>query len=235
MMEIVKIILTSLGSIVAIFILSKFMGYRQMSQLSMFDYINGITIGSITAEMATALEEFYKPLTAMIVYTIIVILISEINEKSVFLRRYITGKPIVLLNNGKLYFKNLKHSRIDLDEFLVRCRNSGYFDISKIQTAILESNGKISFLPLSTERPATPKDLNLNPTQDTMVANVIMDGQVLKKNLKHTGNDEKWLNNQLHVYGVSSVSEVFLATCDNNNKLNVYIKIKEPMSKDIFE
>lgn len=235
MMEIIKIIITSLGSIVTLFILTKVMGYRQMSQLSMFDYINGITIGSITAEMATSLEDFTKPLTAMIVYTIVVVLISELNEKSMFFRRIITGKPIILLNNGKLYYKNFKHARIDLDEFLVRCRNDGYFDVSKLQTAILESNGKISFLPLSAERPASPNDLNLNPGPDTMVANVIMDGKVLKMNLKHTGNDEKWLNNQLNIYGVSSVSDVFLATCDNNNKLSVYIKIKEPMKEDIFE
>lgn len=235
MMEIIKIIITSFSSIVVLFILSKFMGYRQMSQLSMFDYINGITIGSIAAEMATSLEEFAKPLTAMIVYTIVVILISEINEKSAFLRRYISGKPIILLNNGKLYYKNLKHARIDLDEFLTRCRNSGYFDVSKIQTAILESNGKISFLPISTDRPVTPQDLNLSPMQDNMVANVIMDGKIHRKNLKHTGNDEKWLNSQLHIYGVSNPSEVFLATCDANNKLSVYIKIKEPMKDDIFE
>lgn len=234
-MEILQICLISLGSIVVLFILTKIMGYRQMSQLSMFDYINGITIGSITAEMATSLEDFRKPLTAMIIYTLVVVLISKINEKSITLRRIITGKPIILLDNGKLYFKNLKHARIDLGEFMVRCRNSGYFDISKIQTAILEANGKISFLPLATERPTTPKDLNLNPEQDTMVANVIMDGEIQKENLKHTGNDETWLNHQLHAHGISKISEVFLATCDNKNKLNVYVKIKEPFTKDMLE
>ena len=67
-----------------------------------------------------------------------------------------------------------------------------------------------------------------------MVANVIMDGEILMKNLKHMGKEEKWLISQLHSYGVSNVSDVFLATCDNNNKLNVYIKIKEPMKKDIL-
>lgn len=234
MMEIIRIIATSLGSLIVLFILTKFMGYRQISQLSMFDYINGITIGSIAAEMATDLEHFTQPLTAMIVYTLVVVLTSKVNEKSLVLRRLITGSPIILLDNGKIYYRNLKRARLDLDEFLIRCRNSGYFDVSKIQTAILESNGKISFLPVSAERPATPKDLNLSPVQDTMVANVIMDGEILMKNLKHMGKEEKWLISQLHSYGVSNVSDVFLATCDNNNKLNVYIKIKEPMKKDIL-
>lgn len=234
MMDIIHVILTSLGSLIVLFILTKFMGYRQISQLSMFDYINGITIGSIAAEMATSLENFTKPLTAMIVYTIVVVLTSKINEKSLVLRRFMTGNPIILLDNGQIYFDNLKRARLDLDEFLIRCRNSGYFDISKIQTAILESNGKVSILPISTDRPATPKDLNLTPAQETMVANVIMDGEILKKNLQHTGNDEKWLNSQLQSYGVSNISDVFLATCDANNKLNVYIKIEGPMKKDLF-
>ena len=234
MMDIIHIILTSLGSLIVLFILTKFMGYRQISQLSMFDYINGITIGSIAAEMATSLENFTEPLIAMIVYTIVVVLTSKINEKSLVLRRFITGNPIILLDNGQIYFDNLKRARLDLDEFLIRCRNSGYFDISKIQTAILESNGKVSILPVSADRPATPRDMNLIPAQETMVANVIMDGEILKKNLQHTGNDEKWLNNQLKSYGVSNISDVFLATCDSNNKLNVYIKIEGPMKKDLL-
>ena len=101
MMEIIRIIATSLGSLIVLFILTKFMGYRQISQLSMFDYINGITIGSIAAEMATDLEHFTQPLTAMIVYTLVVVLTSKVNEKSLVLRRLITGSPIILLDNGK--------------------------------------------------------------------------------------------------------------------------------------
>ena len=234
--ELGYIIIVSIGSMVALFILTKLMGYREMSQLSMFDYVTGITIGSIAAEMATSLEgDFLKPLTAMIVYTLIVIAISFINSKSIKIRRVINGTPIILLNDDKLYFENLKRAKIDLAEFLLRCRNSGYFDVSKIQTAILESNGKISFLPKEEERPATPRDFNMKPKQETMTASVIMEGKVLKQNLRHAGKNETWLKNQLKVYGINEVSEVFLATCDNQNKLSVYIKIQEKMKLDIVE
>ena len=86
----------------------RLMGYRQMSQLSMFDYINGITIGSIAAEMATSLEDsVMPPVVAMIVYALVAILLSTLSEKSIILRRFIVGKSIILLNNGKLYYKNL--------------------------------------------------------------------------------------------------------------------------------
>lgn len=235
-MEILYIILTSLGSIVVLFVLTKLMGCRELSQLNMFDYVSGITIGSIAAEMATSLEgDFVKPLAAMIVYAVVVFLISIVNNKSIKIRRILNGTPTLLLNNDELYYRNLRKAKMDLGEFLASCRNSGYFDLSKIQTAVLESNGKISFLPKEKERPVTPKDLEMNPKQETMVSSVIMDGQVLKQNLRHAGKDETWLKHQLKAFGVNDVSEVFFATCDNQNKLNVYIKIKEDIKIDILE
>ena len=128
-MEILYVIALSLGSIVAIFILTKLMGYRQMSQMSMFDYINGITIGSIAAEMATSLEEnFVQPLVAMIVYAMSALMLSWIGSKSIRARRVIEGKPLVLMDHGKLYRENLKKAKIDVTEFLVQCRVNGYFD-----------------------------------------------------------------------------------------------------------
>ena len=185
MSEILYIIALSLGSIIAIFILTKIMGYRQMSQMSMFDYIISITIGSIAAEMSTALDKnFAQPLTAMIVYALSAVLLSWISSKSIRIRRVVEGKPLVLLNNGELYLGNLKRAKIDVSEFLEQCRVSGYFDVSKLETAVLEANGKISFLPKSADRPMTPSDMNLSPQQDFMVANVIVDGKVMKENLR---------------------------------------------------
>ena len=104
MKETAYIVVLSLGSIVTIFILTKLMGYRQMSQMSMFDYINGITIGSIAAEMATSLEEsFVQPLTAMIVYALTAIFLSWLGSKFIKARRLIEGKPLILMDHGELY------------------------------------------------------------------------------------------------------------------------------------
>ena len=137
MSEILYIIALSLGSIIAIFILTKIMGYRQMSQMSMFDYIISITIGSIAAEMSTALDKnFAQPLTAMIVYALSAVLLSWISSKSIRIRRVVEGKPLVLLSNGELYLGNLKRAKIDVSEFVEQCRVSGYFDVSKLETAV---------------------------------------------------------------------------------------------------
>lgn len=235
MKEILYIIALSIGSVIALFILTKLMGYRQMSQMSMFDYINGITIGSIAAEMSTSLENnFVEPLTAMIVYALSALFLSWFSSKSIKARKVIEGAPLVLLNNGELYRENLKKAKIDVSEFLVQCRVSGYFDISKLETAVLEGNGKISFLPKSSDRPLTPSDMQLSPQQDYMVANVILDGKIMRENLKHTGNDEKWLHNQIKGQGAKSVEDVLLATCDMSNQVTVYLKSNNKETKDVL-
>ena len=235
MPEVFYIIALSLGSIVSIFILTKLLGYRQMSQMSMFDYINGITIGSIAAEMATSLENnFTQPLTAMIVYALAALLLSWLGTKSIKARRLIEGTPLVLMNNGELYRENLKKAKIYVTEFLVHCRGQGYFDVSKLETAVLEGNGKISFLPKVSDRPATPSDLGLSPEQDYMVANVILDGKIMEKNLRHTGNNEKWLLSQIKGQGADRVEDVLLATCDLNNQVTVFLKENQKEAGDIF-
>lgn len=235
-MELLKITIVSLGSIVTLFILTKLMGDREMSELSMFDYINSITIGSIAAEMATSLEgDFLKPLTAMIVYAIVSFLISYSTCKSVKLRRFFEGHTILLYQDGQVYEKNLLRAKIDVNEFLSMCRASGYFDLKEIHMAILETNGKLSIIPSAAHRPVTPSDLNLNPQQSKLLANVIIDGKILTENLKATGKDEKWLEKQLSNQGASDIKEVILANYDmNSDKLNIYIKLHEKTSGDLF-
>lgn len=235
-MEILHVILTALGSIITLFILSKLMGNREMSQLTMFDYINGITIGSIAAEMATTeFTDVTKPFVAMIIYALVVILISELTNKSIKFRRIVTGKPIILYDNGTIYEKSLRKAKLDSSELLCLCRTAGYFDLSTLQTIILEPNGKLSFLPISDTRPLTGKDMKLSITQEYLVANVIIDGHIMTDNLKHTGNNETWLHTQLKAHQINDISEVFLATCDRQNTLHVYKKCNDLQAYDILE
>lgn len=235
-MNILKIILLSFGSIVILFLLTKLMGNREMSQLTMFDYIVGITIGSIAAEMSTSLEnDFMEPIVAMLVYGLVTLFISYITCRSLNMRRFFTGKAKILLDNGKLYRKNFKSAKLDLNEFLMECRINGYFNLNDIQTAILEPNGKISFLPKSNKRPTNPEDLNLSPAPENIVYNIILDGILLKENLEKSGNNMNWLQNNLKKQGITNWKEVFLATCDNQNNLSVYVKLDKENKHDFFE
>lgn len=231
-----KIILLSIFSEIILFVLTKLMGNKEMSQLSMFDYIIGITIGSIAAEMATSLENnFLEPLLAMTVYALISLLISILSYKSIKFRRFIYGNSLILLDNGEFYKKNFKTGKLDLNEFLLQCRTNGYFNINDIQTAILESNGKISFLPKTSKKPVTPEELNLTPEINRILINVILDGHVLQENLNNTGNDLLWLNKELEKQSISNISDVFLATCDCNNNLSIYTKKEIANSHNFFD
>ena len=211
------------------------MGYRQVSQFSMFDYVNSITIGSIAAEMAIDLDgEYIRIMFAMFVYAAFVIVLSKLSQKSISIRRLINGKAITLYQNGSIYNENLRKAKMDLDEFLGECRIAGYFDLSQIESAILEQNGKISFLPVTEDRPATPKDLGITPEQEEVFANVIIDGKVLEYNLKHVGRDRNWLDQKLAGQNIKKIEDVFLAICDRKGNFHVYPKVNHTVDKDIL-
>ncbi len=221
-METVKIILTSVLSAVTLFIIAKITGHKQMSQLDFFDYISGITIGSIAAELATELEKPWQPFVAMLVYGAIAVILNVLMNKIPRTRKFINGTPTIIMNNGKLYRKNMKKAKLDLSEFMVMCRQEGFFNLNDIQTAIFEYNGRLTILPLSTKRPANPLDMNIIPEPEPISTEVIMDGAVLTENLNRLGLDKNWLKNELKVQGIKSEKQVFLALCDNNNQLTVF-------------
>ena len=214
--------LTTLLSIAVLFLLTKLMGCKQVSQMTMYDYIVGITIGSIAAELATELETPVKPLVAMILYGVVAVGVSLVTNKSLKARSFITGKPLILLDAGVLSRENLKKARLDLSEFLTYCRMNGYFDINQIQTAVLEHNGVISFLPKEPNRPATPSDLDLKPKQQAVQTPFVMDGQLLQENIRRAGKEDAWVRRALLRQGLRDEKDVLLALWDGGENLTVF-------------
>mgnify|MGYP002624157906 CR=1 FL=1 len=222
-MEILKVVLAALFSAAELFLIAKIIGHKQVAQLEFFDYITGITIGSIAAEIATTLEDpWWKPMIALAVFGGVTIVLSVITRKFPKSRKYINGTPTILMNGGKLYRKNLKQAKLELSEFLLMCRQEGYFNLSDIQTVIFEYNGQLSILPVSAKRPLNPEDMHLAPQQETISTEVIMDGSVLSENLQRMGLDIIWLRRELKAQGFGSEKEVFLALCDDNHQLTIY-------------
>lgn len=235
MIDILKVVGLSLGSALVLFLMTKLMGNKQISQLTMFDYVIGITIGSIAAEMSTELERPLHSVVALVVYGLLALVISLVVQHSLKARKFIDGQAWILLDNGKLYRDNFKKARIDLSEFLTVCRVEGYFDLRQIQTAVMESNGRISILPVEQNRPATPADLGQSPAQETIMPTLILDGHILRDNLQRAGKDTVWLKKQLREQGYRSEKQVFLAMCDAQNALAVYPMRTTAPQKDIFQ
>lgn len=222
-MDIIKVILTTLLSVAALFIITKIMGHKQVAQLDFFDYVSGITIGSIGAELATELEEPEKPLIALAIYGLTSWVLNFLAHKIPKTRKYINGSPTILMNEGKLYRKNLKQAKLDLSEFMLLCREDGYFDLDEIQTAIFEHNGKLSILPKAANRPATPNDLKITAKATHVGVELVMDGRVMGENLSRMGRDANWLTNQLKTQGYKDAKEIFLGIYrPEEDKLTLY-------------
>lgn len=235
-MEFLKIILTTLGSVAALFFSTKIIGNKQMSQLNMFDYINGITIGSIGAEMATSLDgKFYYPLTAIAVYTLIIWLISFVGSKNIKWRRFFSGRSIFLMKGGKIYEKNFTLTKIDINEFLTQCRINGYFNLSEIDTVILEQNGQISVMPKAEKSPITPEDMKLETAEKRTDTVVIMDGHIMEENLNDSGNNKSWLEKELIRQKIGDIKDIFIGVCDEKNNLTVFKKNGEIKKNDVFQ
>ena len=222
-MDIINVILTALLSVASLFIITKIMGHKQVSQLDFFDYISGITIGSIGAELATELESPEKPLVALCVWGGVALLLNLLTHKLPKTRKYINGTPTILMNNGKIYRDNLKKAKLDLSEFMLLCREQGYFDLDEIQMAVFEHNGRLSILPRAANRPATPEDLKIPAKATHLGVEVIMDGRIMGENLARIGLDGTWLDNRLHSRGFKSAKEIFLAVYrPEEDKLTLY-------------
>ena len=218
----IKVILTSLLSVVALFLLTKMMGHKQIAQLDFFDYITGITIGSIAAELATELESPWKPLIAMVIYGFVAFALTILSHKIPKMRKYINGTPTIVMDNGKLYRKNMKKAKLELSEFMVMCRQEGYFNLNDIETAIFEYNGKITILPKSEKRSLTPEDMNISTQKSGICTEIIMDGHILHENLKRLGLDLTWLDIQLKKQKYDDAKEIYLGICDTKNNLTLF-------------
>ncbi len=224
-MNFFDVIWRSLLSIVALFLLTKMMGRKQISQLNLYDYVVGITIGSVAAEISTNLDTgFWDGIIVMTVYSLVSVFLSFITVKSIILRRFIIGVPIVVIENGKILEASLKKSKFDINELLQEARINGYYDISKIEYAIMEANGKVSFLAKSKYDVLTPNDMKIKVDKSSLVTNLVIDSKIMKKHLKKINKDEKWLLNRLNNLGYKSLDDILLVTCDNKEKLTVFEK-----------
>lgn len=234
-MEVGDVILRALLSLVTLFLITKLLGKKQVSQLSVFDYVIGISIGNFAAEMTINIESQYmNGIVAVVVFGVVAYLISIWTMKSIVIRRFFMGVPTLLIQNGKLIEKNLKKVKFDMNDLLEECRSNGYFDISEIKYAIMEANGTLSILPKDEYRTLTARDMNLKVEKQGLCANIIIDGKIMYNNLKQIHKTEKWLLKELKIRG-QELGDILLGTVDINDKLVLYDRNNKEESFDVLE
>lgn len=231
---ILEVIIRSLISIILLQILAKLSGPKQISQLTFYDYIVGITIGSIAAVMAIDDQiDWYLCAIAMILYIAVSIFFSWITTKNIKAREILTGTPHILIFHGKIIEENLKKVHFDVNDLLTQCRIAGYFDVSKIEFAIMETTGNVSFMLKSEENPVTNKDMNKQIEQEELMANVIIDGKIMEENLKSIGKDKFWLVNKVNEQDMD-IKDILLGIANLNNDLYLYNKNVEMNQEHYF-
>ena len=230
--EILMILGRTILILIILFILTKCMGKKQVSQMNIFDYLIGITIGSIAADISLDIEKnIIAGTISLIIYGLSGVLVTYLSLKSIRLRRLFLGVPTILIDNGKILKNSLRKEGIDINDLQEEARQSGYFDLSKINYAILETTGKISFLPYIKEEPVTKKDMKIKAINESLCANIIIDGIILENNLINMKKDESWLNKELKKNGYKDYKNIMLLTLDNNEKIMIYPKYEDASIK----
>ena len=223
--ETLMVIPRSLFAIILLYLVTKLIGRKQLSELSLFDYVIGISIGNFAAEMIINMDTpYYYGCIAMITFGLVAYLVSIITMKSIKLRRLIIGTPTIVIQNGKILESNLKKLKMDINDLLEQIRIGGVFDLSEVEYAIEEANGKLTIMKKSMYNPITPNDMNIKVKRTDLVANIIIDSKILINNLKNMNKTEEWLEKELKIKGYRDLNKILLATLDINEKLTIYEK-----------
>lgn len=235
----IEILLRSLFFLIVLFLITKVLGKKQLSQLSFFEYVTGITIGNVGAELATKVEgNIIHGLLSILVFAIAPFIAGLISLKSKTFRDLVEGKASVFIKDGKVMEDNLKKEKYTIDELLGLLRKKDVFDISEVEFALLEANGDFSVMLKKQNQPVTPKDLNLSVAAVKETQTIIMDGSILDEPLSTIGLNRNWLHTELDKLGVI-LENVFLGQANSNGELTVdlfddKLKVPSPQEKPLM-
>ena len=222
--------------LIILFFITKTMGKKQISELNFFDYVVGITIGSIAADISLDIEKnMIAGIAALFIYGFISYIISFVSIKSILARRFFIGVPTVLVEKGKVIESGLKKSKIDVNDLLMVARENGYFNLDEIDYALMEVNGNISFLPKEKEKPVTKRDMKIKCSNEGLTVNAIIDSKYMVNNMKAINKNKEWLDHELKVNGYDNYDNILLATNDNNYKVTIYEKNVKPDKNTVLE
>lgn len=212
--------------------LARIIGRKLLGQLTFFDFVTGITLGTVAGSFVTTEVQGYYVLLSLAIFTIMVIISGYIALKSMTIRNLIIGEPIILIKNGKIYEDNMRKIRYNQDILMMQLREKDVFDIEEVVDAILEPHGKLSVLKRSKDQPVTLKDLNIFIPNKGLPTELVKEGKILEQNLKKLKLSHEWLFNQLAAKSIQKIEDIFLASLSSEGKLYIdLIKDNPPLEK----
>lgn len=234
-----ELILRTLSAIVILFLVTKILGKRQLSELSLFEYITGITIGNLAASISTEPpDKWYQGVLSLGVWTFVAFGIEFIVLKSKRLRNLFDGKATILIEDGKIQEKSLKKERLTVDELMEQLRNRDVFSLTEVKRAILEQSGTLNILLKKENQPLTPKMLGVQAGDESMPEVVISDGVIMDDTLSSLGLTRNWLQSQIRKQGLKA-EDIFVAQVNSYGQLYIdlyrdQIKLPQTQERDLL-
>lgn len=237
--EWILIIFRSFLFIFILILITRLLGKKQISEITLFEYISGITIGSIAGEVIMGLDQnIAHGVVAIVIFGAITFLVDFITLKSKNFRDIVEGKGSVLIRDGKIMEDNLKKEKYTLDDLSSLLRGRDVFNIAEVEFAVLEPTGDLSVLLKKEFRPVTPSDLNLNVASDKEPQTVIMDGKILDNPLSASGKNRGWLLVELEKLGLTLENVVFAQiTSAGDLVVDIYddrVHVPKPQTKPLL-
>jgi len=223
--EILEVLTHSLAVFFLLILLTRLIGKKFLAQMTFFDFVTGIIIGTIGGAYVTTEVEGIYVLLSPVILTILVIITGFFTLKSIPARKLIEGEPLVMVQNGKIYEKNMRKIRYNMDDLMMQLREKGIFDLGEVEFAILETHGQLSILKKSQYLPVTPRDLNISTRYKGASSEIIRDGRIVEQNLKQNNLNHEWLYNELASRNIKNIREVFLASLSTDG--NLYVDLRE--------
>lgn len=203
-------------------IFARFLGKQQLSQLTLFEYIMGITIGSTAATLTTDLSSSaWSHWMGLFVWTALVYLLQLLTMKYPKIMNYVNGHPELIIVNGKIMEEKMKTLRYNISDLLEQLRVNNIFDISQVEFAVLETNGQLTVLKKSQFQTVTAQDLKLDTKYTGIAHDIILNGIIIEENLKKVQLDQAWLVGELKKRNINSPVEVHLATINVAGELYI--------------
>jgi len=222
MPEYIVILIRSIVAFFVLLALTRIMGKKQLSQLTFFDYIVGITIGSIAATMSVDQNvKISNGLISLIIWGVIPILLGFIGLKSRAFIRLTDGRPSIVVREGKVLEDEMKKNQLAIEELMMQLREKGVFKLDDVEMAIFETNGELSVMRKTDADPITASLLGIKVKNEHAPTLVIADGHILQENLSLLNLDKQWLTKEIKKQGAYDVKDVFIAQVDANKQLYV--------------
>lgn len=225
--KLLEIVFRSTCTYIILLILGRVIGRKLISRITFFDFIVGVTIGSIGVRIALGSQESpFLAAVSTIVITILVVITDYIDIKSISFRKVVDGEPIILISNGKLLDYNLKKAKTNINKLMSQLREKDIFNVDDVAIAVIENDGQLSVLPKVDKQPVTTGDLYIPTKYNGLMVDIIIDGKIIYDNLKSTNHDKQWVMEQLKVHSIYDVNEVFYAGLNDSGTLYVSKKTK---------